>query len=101
MAQYADALKGVFVEAGWHVDVKQTAFDKPPAEFEVSPQGAFPAPENAAEAYRAPAAQALHVSQQLDARLTGGQAQLIVGTDAVRRSPLHAKHLFFSCDSRE
>jgi len=76
---FAGTLKHVFEEAGWHVDgVKQVPSAKSPAGLNLA-TGSFPSPESMAAAYSAFTSAGLTISQQLDAKLTGGQSELIVG----------------------
>ena len=77
--EFAGTLKHVFEEAGWHVDgVKQVAYGSPSTGLNLA-AGSFPSPEGLVTAYLAFTSAGFHVSQQLDAKLTGGQAELIVG----------------------
>lgn len=77
--EFAETLKHVFTDAGWHVDgVKQISPEHPPTGLSIA-AGGFPSPENAAAAFRAISAAGFHVTQQLDSKLTGGKAELIVG----------------------
>ena|ERR1700677_22958 len=77
---FAGMLKGIFEEAGWQVDgVKQVSYGKPPSGLNLV-TGSFPYPSSLVTTYEAFTSAGFKVSQQLDARLTGGQAELIVGT---------------------
>ena len=77
---FALSLKSTFEKAGWHVEgVKQIASPKLIVGLNLS-AGTFPSPEGLVAAYMALTGAGLNVSQQLDSKLTGGQAQLTVGT---------------------
>jgi hypothetical protein len=76
---YAEALKRVFVGEGWHVDgVHIVTFAKAPDGLCLS-TGGFPSPESLVATYEALSGAGLNVSQQLDPKLHGNQAELIVG----------------------
>ncbi len=76
---FAGTLKRVFEEAGWHVEgVKQIPAAKSSAGLSLA-TGSFPSPESMTAACTAFISAGFTVSQQLDAKLTGGQAELIVG----------------------
>jgi hypothetical protein len=77
--KYAVALKRVFVEEGWHVDgVHEVAYAKAPEGLCLS-AGGFPSPESLVAIYEALSGAGLRVSQQLDPKLRGDKAELVVG----------------------
>lgn len=76
---FAEALRSLFVEAGWRVeDVQRVAFVKPPDGLSLS-TGTFPMPDGLVAASESLTSAGFHVSQQLDSKLKGGQTVLTVG----------------------
>jgi hypothetical protein len=77
---FANKLKGTFVEAGWKVDgIKTIPAAKTSAGLSVA-AGTFPSPEGLVATYQALTKAGYSVNQQLDSRLAGAQAELIVGS---------------------
>jgi len=76
---FAQALRQEFIDAGWHVgSINQIAYAKPPVGLYVSAE-TFPSPEEVIAAYQALTAAGLTVSQQLDPKMNGEKAVVLVG----------------------
>jgi len=77
--EFAETLRHAFLDAGWHVgSVDQVPYAKPPVGLYVSTEK-FPSPEEVVATYQALTAAGLDVSQQLDSKLNGAKAVLLVG----------------------
>ena len=80
--QFAETLRRTFLDAGWHVgNINQVAYAKPPVGLYVSTE-TFPSPDEVIATYQALTAAGLNVSQQLDSKLNGEKAVLLVGATA-------------------
>jgi len=77
--EFAESLRREFMSAGWHVgNVSQVAYAKPPVGLYVSTE-TFPSPQEVIVTYQALTAAGLNVSQQLDPKMNGQKAVLLVG----------------------
>jgi len=77
--QFAETLRRAFLDAGWHVgSINQVAYTKAPVGLYVSTE-TFPSPDEVVATYQALTAAGLDVSQQLDSKLNGEKAVLLVG----------------------
>jgi len=80
--EFAETLRRAFLDAGWRVgSVNQVAYAKPPVGLYVSTE-TFPSPQEVVATYQALTAAGLSVSQQLDSKLNGEKAVLLVGATA-------------------
>jgi hypothetical protein len=80
--QFAETLRRAFLDAGWHVgSINQVAYTKAPVGLYVSTE-MFPSPDEAVATYQALTAAGLNVSQQLDSKLNGEKAVLLIGATA-------------------
>ena len=80
--EFAETLRRAFLDAGWHVgSINQVAYTKAPVGLYVSTEK-FPSPDEVVATYQALTAAGLDVSQQLDSKLNGEKAVLLVGAEA-------------------